>query len=788
MAMTLHECLAQAPYAALLRIGKHYAVPIGHDCRRANVLARLLAAPLERAIRREVERACQGEARRPLQILAQAGDHCERAAFEQAFGSCRVPRSGPIAPRDVGTWLAARGMVFALADRVVLPAEFLGCIPPIQEPAPAIDQQRPVMPLYDLSLMLIAARRGALALDRRDGGLSRQAVISLRRLCSPTASDDSLRFLARVAMAARLLERWPTGQARPGPALDAWLARDPLEQVRVLWQGWSDDGMSPIQRPAVRRHHCRDCPWLRAALTHALAGGDTSGTDTWSPSDARAMPPPGTTHILNGSELALLWPALACAREGTCPATASPEASEPGYGPQLALEMLAGPFYWLGLSLARARPDGGIAVTLLPAGQQIIGGVPPSGGPPSPGAVKSRRHGDGRGLPGSAGVSPVPVAPPGRANSAASATPPQIIPDLPRANDNSQTLPPSPWTYADREAPGGSASAEADAETLRLAVPLDAPCAALLRLSDVASPVPGEPGLWLVEPPRLARLGREEGRGEAALAFLETMCGAPLPDRWRRALASTAGQRAMATVRPVLLLESLAPLPPATPALSAVLARTLSPRAAVVHARDVPALRRALARRGIDLDAEGVDIDAPATGDGARPDEGDATWAVRQRRVAAAVGLALLRALDARGLPVPPLPSADNVPLTEDEQTAAAVWTRRLLARLDTPADTGLPTEAPSPVPDAPDALDPSDLSATIGQAIAVSQPLRLRYHGAGATASWRLVEPHRLERRRGHTYLRAYCRDRQAERLFRLDRISVCDPVAGADTAPQTM
>ena len=329
------------------------------------------------------------------------------------------------------------------------------------------------------------------------------------------------------------------------------------------------------------------------------------------------------------------------------------------------------------------------------------------------------------------------------------------------------------------------ADREAAAEALRLAVPLDAPCTALLRLSDVASPVPGEPGLWLVEPPRFARLGREEGRGEAALAFLERMAGAPLPDRWRRAVASAASRRAMATVRPVLLLESREPLPPATPALSAVLARTLSPRAAVVHGRDLPALRRALARGGIDLDAEGVDIDAPVAGDGTRPDEGDATWDVRQRRVAAAVGLALLRALDARGLPVPPLPSADSVPLTEDEQTAAAVWTRRLLARLDTPADAGWTAAAPPPVPDA---LDPSDLSATIGQAIAVGQPLRLRYHGVGADASWRLVEPHRIERRRGHTYLRAYCRGRRAERLFRLDRIIACAPAGGADTDPQTM
>ncbi len=721
MTMSLHECLAQAPYAALLRIGKHYAVPIGHDCRRANVLARLRAAPLERAMRREVERACAGESRRPLQVLALAGGQCERAAFERAFGSCRVPRSGPIDPRDVGTWLAARGMIFALAERVVLPAEFLSCIPPMEEPAPTVDQQRPAAPLYDLSVMLIAARRGALALDRRSGQPGKQAIDALLSTCSPAASRDSLRFIARVAVAARLLDRSPDGALQPGPALDAWLARDPSDQPRVLWQGWSDDGMSSDQRPAARRRRCRDCPRLRAALTHALAG-DTGRTDTRRPSDAHAMPPPGATHILNGGELALLWPALACVREGTCPAAASPDALAPGHGPRLALEMLAGPFYWLGLSLTHGRPDSGIAVTLLPTGQELIMGTS------------------------------APIASP------------------------------SPWTYADRETPAGDARGEAEA--LRLIVPLGAPCAALLRLSDVASPVPGEPGLWLVEPPRVARAARQEGGVETVATFLETMAGAPLPDHWRRALASTADRRATATVRPVLLLESREPLPPATPALSAVLARTLSPRAAVVHARDVPALRRALARGGISLDVE-EEAGVGATDGAGRSETEEAAWTVRSRRVAAAVGLALLHALDARGLPVPPLPSSETVPLTEDEQTAVAVWTRRLLARLDTAGEADLPAAPPPPVPDA---LDPAALSATIGQAIAAGQHLRLRYHSAGADALGRLVEPHRIERRRGHSYLRAYCRDRRAERLFRLDRISACDIVPDASAPGQTM
>ncbi len=382
--------------------------------------------------------------------------------------------------------------------------------------------------------------------------------------------------------------------------------------------------------------------------------------------------------------------------------------------------MLAGPFYWLGVTLTRTLPNGDITVTITPFGMMLVANAP---------------------------------APP--------ASPPL-------------------WSYAETSTEPGAASLP----LLRLAVPPDAPCAALLRLSDSASPVPDAPGLWQVEAPRVARVVDEEG-GDGLVTFLETVTGAPLPDRWRRALTSPDGRRPEAIVRPVLLLESRVPLPSLTPALSTVLAHTLSPRAAVVYPRDVSALRRVLTRRGIDLRVEGSDDGA---GDGVGPgaaghvDGEDPVWVSRRLRVAAAVGLAVLRALDARGVPTPPLPTPAALPLTEDEQTAAAVWTRRILARLDTVTD--VPAEVPTP-PDT-GALDHSVLSATIARAIEDGQLLRLRYHNAhdvATDAPGRTVEPHRLETRRGHTYLRAYCHRRDAERLFRLDRIIACDPVSRADT-----
>lgn len=58
-------------------------------------------------------------------------------------------------------------------------------------------------------------------------------------------------------------------------------------------------------------------------------------------------------------------------------------------------------------------------------------------------------------------------------------------------------------------------------------------------------------------------------------------------------------------------------------------------------------------------------------------------------------------------------------------------------------------------------------------QAIAAGRCLRLEYAGrTRAVITRRTVEPHTLERVRGIDYLRAHCQWRQAERLFRLDRI----------------
>jgi hypothetical protein len=65
------------------------------------------------------------------------------------------------------------------------------------------------------------------------------------------------------------------------------------------------------------------------------------------------------------------------------------------------------------------------------------------------------------------------------------------------------------------------------------------------------------------------------------------------------------------------------------------------------------------------------------------------------------------------------------------------------------------------------------DVRARVEHALETGQPLKIVYLTAGrGERTRRVVEPLRLETRGGAVYLIAYCRLRQAERVFRLDRI----------------
>lgn len=65
--------------------------------------------------------------------------------------------------------------------------------------------------------------------------------------------------------------------------------------------------------------------------------------------------------------------------------------------------------------------------------------------------------------------------------------------------------------------------------------------------------------------------------------------------------------------------------------------------------------------------------------------------------------------------------------------------------------------------------------------ALPTSQPLQLRYLGRNAPETLRIVQPLEVYYERGHGYLRAFCRLRQEERHFRLDRIAALTSVPEA-------
>ncbi|MBN1877255.1 MAG: WYL domain-containing protein [Anaerolineae bacterium] len=72
----------------------------------------------------------------------------------------------------------------------------------------------------------------------------------------------------------------------------------------------------------------------------------------------------------------------------------------------------------------------------------------------------------------------------------------------------------------------------------------------------------------------------------------------------------------------------------------------------------------------------------------------------------------------------------------------------------------------------APDGAAPSSLRARLEAAIATGMPLTLAYIDTHAQRTRRVVQPLRLEERRGQTYLVARCDLRGEERQFRLDRM----------------
>ncbi len=77
-----------------------------------------------------------------------------------------------------------------------------------------------------------------------------------------------------------------------------------------------------------------------------------------------------------------------------------------------------------------------------------------------------------------------------------------------------------------------------------------------------------------------------------------------------------------------------------------------------------------------------------------------------------------------------------------------------------------------------------AELRSVVERAVTRSRVLVLRYRDSGGSASLRQVEPQLLARSGRHWFLVAWCRERQAMRWFRVDRIESAE-ITG-ETAPR--
>jgi len=188
---------------------------------------------------------------------------------------------------------------------------------------------------------------------------------------------------------------------------------------------------------------------------------------------------------------------------------------------------------------------------------------------------------------------------------------------------------------------------------------------------------------------------------------------------------------------------------------------TLSPHHVAVDPAGVESLLRALHRRDhVPL------VEPPAAAPAAsrqRPDDGATAY----------LWLALRAYVDLAGLvplpAVPPIALLDRLSAMLDADQLAAVNAQAQEARRRLRDALDGYTPFPAPLT----GVDHAAIQARIEQALERGHAVEIVYHTAGrGERTVRIVEPLRLEGRGGAVYLVAYCRLRQAERVFRLDRI----------------
>lgn len=292
----------------------------------------------------------------------------------------------------------------------------------------------------------------------------------------------------------------------------------------------------------------------------------------------------------------------------------------------------------------------------------------------------------------------------------------------------------------------------------------------LYELADYTTPSPAKrrasgAGVRVLDRTRIERALERGITTEHILQFLETAIRDALPVSVAQTLHAWTNDFGAVTLRHTTLLEVREPARleeiGSSRAARACLGRTLSPRAVIVRQARLPALIRQLERLGMR-----PRVEFPRRQRTSRPSDYPT---VLHLYLAARLGYELADLI----------PAPYRVPfaiVTELEQQLAPS-DRTLAEELVSEWQRSRRVVLAKPAP--PRNAEPSASHAAqvtveqIERAIAANTPLRITYRTASRNETTaRVVEPLRIEWRNRIPYLVAFCRLRQDERVFRLDRI----------------
>ena len=296
-------------------------------------------------------------------------------------------------------------------------------------------------------------------------------------------------------------------------------------------------------------------------------------------------------------------------------------------------------------------------------------------------------------------------------------------------------------------------------------------------LEAIAVPQPGAPGHYLLTRPGLLRALQRGHTGPGIIVLLEALSDEPLPPAVFTLLDEWGAAYGEVTIRPLTLLQVR------NPDLLRRLARgrrlrrffgeTLSERTVAVDGSRIPQLLRALERRGL-MPRVGAGLTTAPQGilsGGRSPQSKDSTGSDLSpaERAFVVAALELFTALGESLPNAPPLPytllERWEQSLTAAERDAAGRAVRTVLEGL---------RRAGQPAVRRPHLATPTGpLLERLEQAIAGGETVIITYYTASRDhVNTRRISPLRLEWRGAAAYCIAYCHLRDAERVFRVDRI----------------